>query len=334
MISLQQEPLFSIIMPNYNNGIYIKEAIESVLAQTYGNWELVIYDDASTDNSLDVIKPFLDNARIKLITNETNKGVAHAAKQAVEKSSGQLIGTLDADDVLDKDALLIMVNEYRAYPECGLIYSNYYKCDNNLNILGKIDLLDPLPDDMSFQEILLGRKYDTATISWHFRTFRRSAYDKTEGYDPTLLCYEDRDIYYKLEKVTKVKCINKCLLYYRDTTEQGAYRRNPKRQYFWFICEYRETGRRLGVKLPFADNKNISPFLSNVMYMHLIRHSKSIREKFRLQLQSFLFETGYNYLGSNKLLAFLYIMNSYIYGYTPITFARMKKFVDPTLSHK
>ena len=147
MKSLSEQPLFSVIMPNYNKGKYIKEAIESVLAQTYPNWELVIVDDASTDNSLEVINTFLNNENIKLIKNADNKGVGYTAKLAVEHSSGEIIGTLDSDDVLVEDALMVMVNEHKAYPEYGLIYSNHYNCDKDLKILAKGDLPDPLPDN-------------------------------------------------------------------------------------------------------------------------------------------------------------------------------------------
>lgn len=331
--SFQETPLFTVIMPNYNNGKYIQEAIESVLIQTYTNWELVIVDDASTDNSVNLIKTFLSDARIKLIQNHRNMGVAYSAKRAVEESSGEIIGTLDSDDVLDRDAFVIMVDEHIANPEYGLIYSNYYKCDKNLKIQGTVNLIDPLPANVSLQEILLGFKYEK-TISWHFRTFKRNAYDKTEGYDVSLLCYEDRDLYYKLEKVTRIKCINKCLLYYRDTAEQGAYRGNPKSQYYWFSCEYKETKRRLGINLPCVSKDNIPLFLSNLIYMYMRRSPNIERKGLRQRFKSFFLETGYNRLKSNKLKAFFYILNSYIYGYTPITLRRVKRLTNRGVSEK
>jgi len=322
---MQERPLFSIIMPNYNNAKYIKEAIDSVIAQTYTNWELVIVDDASTDNSLSIIKTYLNNERINLVPNSINKGVAYAAKLAVDNSSGEIVGTLDSDDVLDKNAIMTMVNEHLAYPEYGLIFSNYYKCDKDLEITGKINLLDPLPDDISLQEILLGCKFE-ATISWHFRTFKKSAYDMTEGYNTTLRCYEDRDLYYKLEKVTKVKCINKCLLYYRDASTEGAFRRNSNIQYYWFLCEYKETNRRLGVNLPFADKKTISVFWANLMYARLRKSTNIRRDKLRKRFRSFFLGMGFGNLRSNKLFALLCVLNSFLYGYTQITFNKMRKF--------
>jgi glycosyltransferase involved in cell wall biosynthesis len=330
---MQEQPLFSVIMPNFNNGKYIKEAIESVLAQTYPNWELVIVDDASTDNSLDIIKVFMNNGKIKLITNDINKGVANAARLAVENSSGEIIGTLDSDDVLVEDALMVMVDEHRNSPEHGLIYSNHYICDKNLGRCREAAWIGPLPDDMCLQDVFLGSQ-DGMTVSTHFRTFKRSAYDKTEGYDIALLCYEDRDLYYKLDKVTEIKGINRCLCSYRHDDEMGAYRRNPKEKYYWFLCEYKEVKRRFGVNLPFVNKAKISPFLSNIMYLYLYKYSKISKERLRRRLQTFLLEMGHLYLKSNKLLAFLYFLNSLIYGYTSITFTRIRKFITPELLGK
>ncbi|MBI5055584.1 MAG: glycosyltransferase family 2 protein [Nitrospirae bacterium] len=326
----KDRPLFSIIMPNYNKGKYIKESIESVLAQNFTNWELVIADDASTDNSLDVIKTFLNDRKIKLIRNETNKGVAYAAKQAVEASSGEIIGTLDSDDVLLEDALTVMVDEHMSNPGHGLIYSNHYKCDKDMRILGEAAWLDILNDGKCLQKILLERQAEAA-ISTAFRTFKRSAYNMTDGYDVTLSCYEDRDLYYKLEKVTGIKGINKCLYCYRDNNETGAYRNNSKTLYYWFVCEYKETRRKSGVNLPSAGKEKISPFLSNIMFMTLCKYSDISREKLRERLRYFLLETGYDNLRNNKLLAFLYFLNSFIYGYTPITLSRIKKFISHEL---
>ena len=331
---MSQEPLFSIIMPNYNKARFIKESIESVLVQTYRHWELVIVDDASTDDSVEVINTFLPNNKIKLIQIKTNKGVGYAARTAVEQSSGEIIGTLDSDDILVEDALMIMVNEYQTHPEYGLIYSNHYKTDNNLKVLGKVNLLDPLPDNKCLQDICLSVGQFDPNISFFFRTFTRSAYDKTEGFDINLLCYEDRDIYYKLEKVTRVKCINKCLGYYRDSHEVGAYRSNSNVLYYWFICEYNETNRRLGGNLPFISKKNISPLLCNLMYISLRKHTKIGKKGLRKRLHNFLFGMGQSKLETNKLMAFLYFLNSFVYGYYPITMNRIKKFITPGHSEK
>ncbi len=94
------KPLFSVIMACYNSEPYIAEAIRSVLDQTISDWELIIVDDASTDNSYDLVKSFADNeSRIKLIHAKSNQGPAAARNAAVENSNGKWLAILDADDI-------------------------------------------------------------------------------------------------------------------------------------------------------------------------------------------------------------------------------------------
>lgn len=96
---LPDSPLVSILMPNYNYGRYIGEAIESVLRQTYPHWELIICDDGSTDNSCEVVKRYQDkDSRIKLIQKE-NGGMASALNAAYRECKGDIICLLDSDDV-------------------------------------------------------------------------------------------------------------------------------------------------------------------------------------------------------------------------------------------
>ena len=92
------EDLVSIIMPSYNTGLYIKESIQSVINQTYKNWELIIVDDCSTDNTDQIIKKFDDN-RIKYFKNESNSGAAVSRNRALKEAKGKWIAFLDSDDL-------------------------------------------------------------------------------------------------------------------------------------------------------------------------------------------------------------------------------------------
>lgn len=89
----------SIIMPSYNYAKYIREAIRSVINQTYTNWELIIIDDASTDHSLDIIEEYLHDTRIKLIINDKNLGLAGTLKKGIEFAEGNWIAFLECDDM-------------------------------------------------------------------------------------------------------------------------------------------------------------------------------------------------------------------------------------------
>ncbi|KKM93661.1 hypothetical protein LCGC14_1206190 [marine sediment metagenome] len=100
-----QDFSFSLLMANYNNAKYIKEAINSVISQTYSNWELIIVDDCSTDNSIQVITPFLRNKKIKLIKTKKNLGYCGALKTAIYHALNNIIGIIDSDDKLHNQAI-------------------------------------------------------------------------------------------------------------------------------------------------------------------------------------------------------------------------------------
>lgn len=91
--------LVSIIMPSYNTAEFIAESIQSVLSQSYKNWELLIVDDCSTDNTDDVVKPYLADERIRYIKNEKNSGAAVSRNRALREAKGKWIAFLDSDDL-------------------------------------------------------------------------------------------------------------------------------------------------------------------------------------------------------------------------------------------
>ena len=96
--------LVSVIMPNYNSAGFIKATVDSVVAQTYTNWELIIVDDCSTDHSPDMIRQ-LENDRIRFVESTSNGGAAAARNKAIELARGRWIAFLDSDDLWDENKL-------------------------------------------------------------------------------------------------------------------------------------------------------------------------------------------------------------------------------------
>lgn len=102
---------FSIIMPTYNNVDVIKKSVESIFVQTYENWELIIVNDGSTDDTVEVLEEYIKNDnRVKLIT-QVNKGPFQARINGLKQATGDYLLFLDADDYYEKDSLLIL-NEF------------------------------------------------------------------------------------------------------------------------------------------------------------------------------------------------------------------------------
>lgn len=117
-------------MPSYNTAEYIAQSIESVIAQTYGNWELIIVDDCSTDNTDEVIKKYLGDKRITYFKNDRNSGAAVSRNRALREAKGRWIAFLDSDDLwlsekLEKQVDFMESNDYH------FSYTNYSEIDES-----------------------------------------------------------------------------------------------------------------------------------------------------------------------------------------------------------
>ncbi|WP_195600003.1 glycosyltransferase family 2 protein [Longibaculum muris] len=117
------DDLVSIIMPSYNTANYIEESIQSVLNQTYTNWELIIVDDCSTDNTDEIISKFLEDKRIHYFKNEKNLGAAVSRNKALREANGRWITFLDSDDLwnslkLEKQINFMISNDYHFSYTC------------------------------------------------------------------------------------------------------------------------------------------------------------------------------------------------------------------------
>jgi glycosyltransferase involved in cell wall biosynthesis len=128
-------PQVSIIIPSYNHEKYVEEAIESILVQTFQDFEIVITDDASADATVKLIKKY-DDPRIKLICFEENRGACAAANSCIQNSTGELIALLNSDDVFVSSKLEKQVNFLDKHQEIGAVFSYAQTIDDEGN---KID---------------------------------------------------------------------------------------------------------------------------------------------------------------------------------------------------
>lgn len=126
--------LVSIIMPSWNTGRFIAETIESVLAQTYTNWELIIVDDCSTDNTDEVVKMYQDD-RIRYFKNEVNCGAALTRNRAMREAKGEWIAFLDSDDLWLPEKLEHQIN-FMQHNGYSLSFTEYEKIDEESRKLG------------------------------------------------------------------------------------------------------------------------------------------------------------------------------------------------------
>ena len=120
--------LVSIIMPSYNTARFISETIQSVLSQSYTNWELLIVDDCSTDNTDEVVREFLVDTRIHYMKNEKNSGAAVSRNKALREAKGKWIAFLDSDDLWEPDKLQKQI-AYMEKHDYHFSYTNYIEND-------------------------------------------------------------------------------------------------------------------------------------------------------------------------------------------------------------
>lgn len=133
------EGLVSIITATFNSGEYIGRTIESVLAQTYQNWEMVITDDCSTDNTASIVESYsARDSRIRLLRLTKNGGPGVSRNNSLINSNGRYIAFLDSDDFWLPDKLECQL-ELMKSKNCRMVYSSYYTCDENNRITGLVD---------------------------------------------------------------------------------------------------------------------------------------------------------------------------------------------------
>lgn len=203
MISGSKPSLVSIIVPCYNQAQYLSETLQSILDHTYSNWECIIVNDGSPDNTEEIALEWVrkDN-RFKYISKE-NGGVSSARNDGIKQSSGKYILPLDADDLIEKTYLEKAVRILDDHADIGIVYCKAsYFGDKSGNW--------KIPSHSLKQSLFFNTIFCTAL-------FRRSDFDLTNGYNANMIHgYEDWDFWlYLLELGVRVSKIPENLFFYR-----------------------------------------------------------------------------------------------------------------------
>lgn len=272
-----QNPLFSVLIANYNNGCYLQEAIDSVLSQTYANWEIVIVDDCSSDNSFEIYKTLALNPRIHIFLNGENYGAGYTKHRCVEEAQGEICGFVDPDDLLaDKDALELMVHAHLENPDASMVYSGYYSADENLVIKGEINGVDL--NGVSALE------YNGAGPIRHFVSFKRKSYKLTVGIDPFMKRCVDYDMYYKLEEVGEIIHLNRILYIYRENPHSISLNDGEYKSRAWHTYACVEAMKRRGL----TDEKLMLFPIENALRKEFKKGTEHIKQTKTYKLGLFL----------------------------------------------
>ena len=153
--------LVSIIMPSYNTSKYILDSVKSIRNQTYTNWELIIVDDCSTDDTDDVIKPYLEDRRIKYLKNEKNSGAAISRNYALREAKGKWVAFLDSDDTWEREKLEKQV-KFMTDNNYSFTYTDY-----RIQINGKWEpYINTAPDKVNMRRLYNYCYFSTITVMY------------------------------------------------------------------------------------------------------------------------------------------------------------------------
>lgn len=134
----EKNPLVSIVATSYNFEKFIPYFMDSVLSQPYGNWELIVTDDCSTDRSFEILKLYeRKDARIKVFQNDKNRHVCHTINNSLKKASGDYVCLMSCDDAFLPEKLSHDVDFMEKNPEIGVLYGQIYQMDENNVLVGK-----------------------------------------------------------------------------------------------------------------------------------------------------------------------------------------------------
>ena len=212
---LKINPLVTVYITNYNYGKFIKKAINSVLNQTFKNYELIIIDDGSKDKSVEIIKEFQNKKKIKIIYQK-NKGLVVSNNLALRLSKAKYIMRLDSDDWLDPHALEIMSNILERDKRISLVFPDYYEVDKNGKILRQMRRHNfkkvKLFDQPAHGACTMIRKENLLDIG---------------GYDEEFNCQDGYYLWLKFIKKYVVRNVNLPLFYYRQ--HEKSLSKNNKR---------------------------------------------------------------------------------------------------------
>lgn len=204
------KPTVSVIIPSYNREAFVSESIESVLKQTYTDWEIIIIDDASTDKTGEMVRVYTKgDPRIKYFRNERNLGIAKTRNKGLDLAQGRFIAPLDSDDVwLDENKLKNQVEFLEVNHDYVLIGGGIMYIDKDSKPIRK--MLFPIYDSVIRNIILQYNPFPHSTV-----LYRRNAAQKCGGYPEEYTICEDYELWLKLGLKHKFTNFPKVLTGYR-----------------------------------------------------------------------------------------------------------------------
>ena len=202
--------LVDVIIPVYNPGRYLDEALKSCFSQTYGHYRVTVVDDCSSEDIMPILSKY---KKISYIRNDRNMGPAFSRNIGINNSNGDLISFLDADDIWHKNKLLYSVNEFKKDGRIGMTCGNY-------QIITNSRVLMPFyKRNITINHSMLMKNNYVASGS---TTVKRSVVDDVGLFNEDFWIAEDYDMWVRVSEKYPIKYIHKTLYYYRVVSGGGS----------------------------------------------------------------------------------------------------------------
>lgn len=202
-MKLIEDKKVSIVLPVYNGAAHIVKSIDSIIAQTYQNWELIIVNDCSTDNTFEICNGYVaKDSRIKLISNPVNLKLPNSLNVGFDHATGDFFTWTSDDNMYRPNAIEVLVKTLNNNPDFVMVYSDYTNIDGNGNVIGKALMSEP-------QFIVTGNVCGACFL------YTSEVAKYVGRYDANLFLAEDYDYWMRIYRYGKVKHITDDLYLYR-----------------------------------------------------------------------------------------------------------------------
>ncbi len=209
----------SIILPNYNSSEYITETIDSIINQTFKNWQLIIVDDHSDAKTKSILKNYNKNKKIKIYFLNKNKGAAYCRNFALKKTKSSYVAFIDSDDIWEKNKLDMQIKTMKKR-KYGFTYTNYKTFKD-----GETDFkYVSVPSSFDYKKFIKNTSIATSSMVVKKELLKNIEFTNTK------IC---EDYFFKCQilKKTKAYLINDFLIYYR--IRKNSLQSNPFKNFFW-----------------------------------------------------------------------------------------------------
>lgn len=267
-------PLVSVIIPVFNGAKYVGQAIASALDQTYSNYEIIVANDGSTDDTAEVLKQFGHKITVLHLNHA---GICAARNAAIQKSKGEFIALLDSDDLWEPEKLQEQIDYFKAHPEFALVYSystNFTnEAEGDVALVKKIDFEGDI-----FKDIFFKNSFANSTI-----VMRREAFDAVGGYDESLKAMEDYELNLRISRAYKIGRVPESLMR-RRIHPDSFYTSGYDNQYTYQLPVYDKilSNKAIEAELGTAKANFMRGFILKFIYKNLYdEHPEFIDQKIK-----------------------------------------------------